>query len=104
MGNDKHIDQLLNLDHQLTVMQKAEMKEQLILYINHLLVHEFNKLVQIIYRIDVSEQKLKELLKANAQTDAATIIAELLIQRQEEKAKAREAFKPNNNIAEEDKW
>lgn len=104
MESDKHIHQLLNQDRQLTAIEEAEMQEQLIQYINHLLVYDFNKLVQILYRVDVSEQKLKELLKANAQTDAATIIAALLIQRQIEKIKTKEAFKPNDNITDEDKW
>jgi hypothetical protein len=104
MESDKHIHQLLNLDRQLTAIEEAEMQEQLIQYINHLLVYDFNKLVQILYRVDVSEQKLKELLKANAQTDASTIIAALLIQRQVEKIKTKEAFKPNDNITGEDKW
>jgi len=104
MENDKHTEQLPDLNRQLTAVQEAEMQEQLIQYINHLLVYDFNKLVQILYRVDVSEQKLKELLKANAQTDAATIIAALLIQRQIEKIKTEEAFKPNDNITDEDKW
>jgi hypothetical protein len=52
----------------------------------------------------VNEQKLKELIQSNAQTDAAIIIADLLIERQEEKLKTKEAFRSNNDIAEEDKW
>lgn len=102
-GND-HIESLLNLNRQLTVMQKLEMREPLIDYINYLLIHDFNKLVHVLYRVDVNEQKLKELLKANAQTDASVIIADLLIQRQEEKLKTKEAFKSNRDIPEEDKW
>jgi len=104
MEDDKYIEQVLNLNRQLTAIQKAEMKEQLVLYINHLLLSDFNKLIQILYRVDVSEQKLKELLQINPQTDAATIIAELLIQRQQQKIKTKEAFKPNADIPEEDKW
>ena len=104
MGNDKHIDQLLNLDLQLTAVQKAETKEQLILYINYLLVYDFNKLIQILYRVDVNEQKLKDLLLANPQIDAATIIAGLLILRQEEKIRVKEAYKSNTEIPDEDKW
>jgi hypothetical protein len=100
-----HIEQLLNLNSQLTAIHKAELREHLILYINHLLLHDFNKLVQILYKIDVNEEKLKELLQKNPGTDAAVIIADLLILRQEEKIKAREVFKSNNNnIPEEDKW
>ena len=99
-----HIEQLLNLNSQLTAMQKAELKEHLILYINYLLLHDFNKLVQILYKIDVNQQKLKELLQANPQTDAAVIIADLLMQRQQEKIKTKEVFNSTNDIAEEDKW
>lgn len=104
MYNASNVEQFLNLNHQLTAIQKAEIKEHLILYINHLLLHDFNKLVQILYRVDVNEQKLKELIKLNQSTDTAIIITELLIQRQEEKVKAREGFEPNNDIPENDKW
>lgn len=104
MEDNDHIEALLNLNRRLTVIQKLEMREDLIEYINHLLVHDFNKLVQVLYRVDVNEQKLKELLQANAQTDAAVIIVDLLIQRQEEKLKTKEAFKSHNDIPEEDKW
>jgi hypothetical protein len=104
MEENKHVEELLNLDRQLTALQKLEMKEQLIAYINHLLLHDFNKLVQILYRVDVDEKKLKELLQQNKETDAAVIITDLLIQRQEEKIKAKEAFKSKDDIPSEEKW
>lgn len=104
MDSREDIEQLLSLDRQLTAAQKAEMRDHLVLYINHLLVYDFNRLIQVLYRVDVSEKKLKELLGENPQTDAAIIIAELLIQRQEEKLRTKEAFKPDNNIPEYDKW
>jgi hypothetical protein len=104
MDDKEHIEQLLNLNEQLTALQKTEMKEELIVYINHLLLHDFNKLVQILYRVDVDEKKLKELLQQYQETDAAVIIADLLIQRQEEKIKTKEAFKSNENISDEEKW
>ncbi|HLG38949.1 MAG TPA: hypothetical protein VI461_04735, partial [Chitinophagaceae bacterium] len=53
------------------------LKEKLSQHINYLIVNDFQKLVSILYRIDVSEAKLKYLLKENAETDAALIIAEL---------------------------
>jgi len=104
MEDNKHIEELLNLNDQLTVLEKLEMKEHLIFYINHLLLHDFNKLVQILYRVDVDEKRLRELLQQNQETDAAVIIANLLIQRQEEKIKTKEAFKSSNDIPEEEKW
>lgn len=104
MEENKNLDALLNLNLQLTALQKAEMKEHLIVYINHLLIHDFNSLVQILYRVDVSEKKLKELLQQNPQTDAAVIIADLLIERQEQKIKTRESFRQDNDIPGEEKW
>jgi hypothetical protein len=104
MESNEHIEQLLNLNNQLTALQKLEMEERLIEYINHLLLYDFNKLVQILYRVDVDEKKLKELLQQNADTDAAVIIADLLIQRQEEKIKTKEAFKPDDKISDDEKW
>jgi hypothetical protein len=104
MKENESIEQLLNLNSQLDVVQKEEMKDHLIFYINHLLLHDFDKLVQILYRVDVSENKLKEVVQKNPGTDAAIIIADLLMQRQEEKIKTKEAFKSSNDIPEEDKW
>jgi hypothetical protein len=104
MKENESIEQLLNLNSQLDAVQKEEMKDHLIFYINHLLIQDFDKLVQILYRVDVSENKLREVLQKNSGTDAAIIIADLLMQRQEEKIKTKEAFKSSNDIPEEDKW
>lgn len=104
MEGDKNIEELLNLHNQLTAVEKLEAREHLVDYINHLLLHDFNKLVSILYRVDVSESKLKETLQLNPQTDAALLIANLLIARQEEKLKTKSESTSNNTIAEEDKW
>lgn len=101
----KDIDEhLLKLNKQLSTIEKKEFRDQLIRYINDLLLHDFNKLVQILYRIDVNEKKLKELLMQNTGTDSAIIITDLLIQRQEEKLKSRNLFQSNKDIPEEDQW
>jgi len=99
-----HIKELLNQNQQQALSQKEKLREQLVEYINHLLLHDFNGLVQVLYRVDVSEQKLKELLQKNPTTDAAIIITDLLIERQQEKIKIKESFKTNDNIPDEDKW
>ena len=101
MQPGKQIEQLLQLTSGLTA---DEMKQQLISHINHLLLNDFNRLVHILYRVDVSEKKLKELLHARPQTDAAIIIAGLLIERQQQKIKAKESFRRNDNIPDEEKW
>ena len=84
--------------------RKEESKKQLATYINELLLHDFEKLVQVLYRVDVSEQKLKSVLMANKGKDAGELIADMLIKRQEEKLATRQSFPPANDIAEDDRW
>ena len=56
----------------------------LIAYINDCINHDFNKLVQLLYRIDVSEQKLKTILQSHPNEDAAKLIAKFEEMKQEE--------------------
>jgi hypothetical protein len=95
------IEKLLQLTSQLNA---DELRQQLVLHINHLLLNDFNRLVLVLYRVDVSEKKLKELLQVNPQTDAAIIIADLLIERQQQKIKTKESFRRNDNIPDEERW
>ncbi|MGZ3923575.1 MAG: hypothetical protein ACXVBJ_07370 [Flavisolibacter sp.] len=104
MEDNDAFGQLLQLRKQLTETERDGLKRQLIVHINDLLLNDFNRLVQILYRVDVSEQKLKNLLKDNPQTDAAVIIADLLIERQDQKIKTKQSFRSNDNIASEEKW
>ena len=61
--------------------------QQLADYLNQLILVNFERLVQLLYRIDVSEAKLKYLLKENPNEDAGRIIALLIIERQIQKIK-----------------
>ena len=73
--------------------------------INDLINTDFNQLIRVLYRIDVSEARLKFLLKENKDTDAAKIIAQLIIERQLRKIKfRRENQQRDNQIDEEEKW
>ena len=73
--------------------------------INELITNDFQKLVLILYRMDVSEIKLKQLLNENAGANAAVIIADLMIERQAEKIKSRQQFsKRDENISDDEKW
>ncbi len=73
--------------------------------INYLIQHDFAQLTELLYRIDINEAKLKKLLSNKEESVAADIIAELIIERQIQKAKSRKIFKQrNDNISEEDRW
>src|SRR6185436_12330904 len=68
--------------------------------INELVNTEFQKLISILYRMDISEPKLKQVLKDNPGTNAGIIIAELMIERQAEKIKSRQQYsKRDENIS-----
>lgn len=72
--------------------------------INELIQKDYNKLVAILYEVDVDEERLKKLLRENNGKDAGRIIAELIIERQEEKIRTRQQFKRNTEIDDEEKW
>lgn len=74
-------------------------------YLNQLILTDFQKLILLLYRIDVSESKLKRLLQQPPKEDAAKIIAALIIERQLQKIKSRKLYRPTNgHFTEEEKW
>ena len=73
--------------------------------VNELIKNDFNQLIQILYRLDVNETKLKQVLNNNPNEDAGKIIAALIIERQLQKIKSRKEFsKKNNPLSDEEKW
>jgi hypothetical protein len=80
-----------------------EIRSSLTDRINYLITHDFNKLVAILYRIDINEKLLRRKLETEEQ-DAGSIIANMIIERQIQKLKAKQEFRPNEDISGEDKW
>ena len=72
--------------------------------INYLIVHDFNKLIQILYRADISEIKLKGMLAENKNEDAGKLICALFIERQMQKIKSRREHRRDQNLSEEESW
>lgn len=70
-----------------------ELYNRLTNFINDLIQSDFQKLVTILYRIDVDEKKLKRILKEETGKDAAVIIANLIIERELQKIETRKKFK-----------
>jgi paraquat-inducible protein B len=71
-------------------------------YINHLLNTDFEKVVSLLYRIDVDENKIKNLLENT--TNSSFTIAQAIIERQLQKIKSRQKYRRDNNFSEEEKW
>ena len=86
-------------------LSREELKKTLAAHINHLINHDFEKLVFYLYRIDVNESKMKQLLDRQEGENAACLIADLIIERQSEKIKSRQQFRQRgNDIEEDEKW
>jgi hypothetical protein len=92
---------ILSINNQLNTqlpdtLSKENLLQTLSEYINFLIQKDFQKLVSILYRIDVSENKLKQVLE-NSNEEAGKIIATLIIERQEQKIKSRQQFSQRDN-------
>jgi hypothetical protein len=92
---------LIQVPHSVT---ETGLEDMLAGEINRLVEHDFHKLVTILYRVDVNEHKLKQLLKDNPGKDAGVLIARLMIERQAEKISTRESLKRKAEDDGEEKW
>lgn len=86
------------------VLKDRHLFDQLTLLINELINKDFERLISLLYRIDINEKDLKSLLKENNSTDSAVIIASLIIERQLQKIKSRQQLKNDENISENERW
>ncbi len=67
--------------------------EKLTLVINHLLENNFEKLLNAMYRLDVSERKFHEVLTGAEPGEISSKLAELVIEREMQKVKTREMYR-----------
>ena len=74
-------------------------------YLNHLAAHDVEALVQVLYRVDVPEKEVRQLLQQQPGTDAGLLLAGLLLKRHGEKKALRDQLRRNDNdIPEEERW
>jgi len=77
----------------------------LIQLINEWITQDFKKLLLVLYRLDVSEKKLSQLLAENKGIDAANIIAALIIERIAAAKASMEKYKMDpSTIPDDEKW
>ncbi|MBS1590538.1 MAG: hypothetical protein JST07_00295 [Bacteroidetes bacterium] len=72
--------------------------------INNLITNNFSALVQLLYKIDVDEKKLKKVLSENKNTDAAALIANMIIERLKQKQTIKKLFNNHKPINDADAW
>ncbi|MFM7671474.1 MAG: hypothetical protein ACKO6Q_02635 [Bacteroidota bacterium] len=74
-------------------LPESNWKIRLVDEIRYLLEHDFHKLISVLYRMDVSEGKLRGLLQENPDKDAAELIAALMLERAAQRQRSKEAFR-----------
>ena len=108
MEKDKFIslpDKIVEITNDLQLNSINEIREKLLVLINELINEDFHSLIQLLYRIDVSEKKIRLYLNEKQNENAASILSDLIIERQFQKIESRKKFSPGNNKdSGEEKW
>ena len=101
------VDELLKYQFEIIIKIASFFQLQKVLseQINFLITNNFSSLIAVLYRLDISEKKLRMLLANNADKNAGDIIADLIIERQLQKIELRKTFKvENDQISEDERW
>lgn len=104
--NSKTItEQIIETTNSIQTVSFDESRLRLISLVNELINKDFHSLIQLLYRIDVSEKKIRTFLDQNTERDSATILADMIIERQLQKVESRLRFS-NKSCPEsgEEKW
>lgn len=98
----------LNAEWEIAVPDQVTEEDLLALLsmrINELIRTDMQRLISILYRIDVDEKKIRNMLREHKGTDAGLIIAHLVLERQKQKIKTREMFNSRvDDISDEERW
>ena len=79
-------------------------RAQLEIYITELIEQDISRLVDLLYRVDIPEKKLKTLLNLNPEANSAALITDLILERQLQKQAWRQQHPPSTNIPEDERW
>jgi hypothetical protein len=72
--------------------------------VNDMINKDFSALIQLLYRIDVNEAKLRGILRDNQASDAGQLIARMILERQWQKILTRREHSQRDVPNEEGRW
>ena len=78
------------------LLQNDDFTTALSAYLNILIINDFEKLIFILYKVDVDEMKLKSVLNSSVDRNAGELLARLIIDRQLQKIESRKNSGTNN--------
>jgi len=83
--NDEHID-------------PSTLHEKLSLLVAYLMENDMHRLLNAMYRLDVSERKFHDAMQSNSKQEAAIRIADLIIEREMQKVKTRLHYRKHRKL------
>ncbi len=93
MEDFKSLSRIVNRDFEVDDIPSEDLlRERLVEAFAYLLDNDISKMMNILYRTDVDEEKLKGLLISNANLPSAAVIADAYISRQKEKVETRKKY------------
>lgn len=88
-----------------TVRELEDLRQKLAAHLDELISGDFLGLVRLLYRLDISEKKLRSVLEETGGKNASATIADMIIERQLQKIRSRaEHKKRNEDIPDDEKW
>lgn len=98
-------DRIIVATNSILEKPSEEIRKKLIALINELISKDFHSLVQLLYRVDVDEKKIRIYLSQNINEDSASILVDLIIERQLQKIESRKKFSASgNDETDEERW
>lgn len=84
---------IVNRDFEMEGISTEDLlRERLVQAFAYLLDNDISKMMNILYRTDVDEERLKKLLISHADLPSAAVIADAYISRQKEKVETRKKY------------
>ncbi|WP_316815360.1 hypothetical protein [Pedobacter nyackensis] len=93
MEDFKSLSRIVSTDFEVDdILSEEALRARLIEAFAYLLDNNISKMMNILYRTDVNEEKLKALLISNSNLPSAEVIADAYISRQKEKVETRKKY------------
>lgn len=92
----EHLQKVFETDEVLAHNNLDELQHSVEKMVLYLLRKDLNRLLHILYRIDVDEQQVKQAMRAASEEEVALLISRLIIKRELQRAQTRFIYSRGN--------